>query len=198
MSKTWKLFFYFRWPRRPELSLTGCRTSRLSSVQISTVESWWSPTPLTWHGTGPLVSTHPLPMRASSAGWPQHTQAPIRLILLFLSLPEYPAQLMGCFCRCELWIRTVRKPWNLIQWDILLLLSNAPHHIFNLLLSSMLCSNVGMDNKDQFSPPPFNQVMSNPDRRPCHNTDFLRYNNIINGADWHTVPGSKNVCCSKR
>lgn len=40
----------------------------------------------------------------------------------------------------------------------------------------------------------FNQVMSNPDRRPCHNKDFLRYNNIINGADWHNVPGSKNVC----
>ncbi|KAK0145803.1 putative carboxypeptidase X1 [Merluccius polli] len=38
-----------------------------------------------------------------------------------------------------------------------------------------------------------NQVMSNPDRRPCHNKDFLRYNNIINGADWHTVPGSKHA-----
>ncbi|XP_060904538.1 probable carboxypeptidase X1 isoform X2 [Labrus mixtus] len=37
-----------------------------------------------------------------------------------------------------------------------------------------------------------NQVMSNPDRRPCHNKDFLRYNNIINGAEWHTVPGSMN------
>ncbi|XP_073676241.1 probable carboxypeptidase X1 [Garra rufa] len=37
-----------------------------------------------------------------------------------------------------------------------------------------------------------NHVMSNPDRRPCHNEDFLRYNNIINGADWHTVPGSMN------
>uniref|UniRef100_UPI003AAFD981 probable carboxypeptidase X1 n=1 Tax=Centroberyx gerrardi TaxID=166262 RepID=UPI003AAFD981 len=37
-----------------------------------------------------------------------------------------------------------------------------------------------------------NQVMSNPDRRPCHNKDFLRYNNIINGANWHTVPGSMN------
>ncbi|XP_028816055.1 probable carboxypeptidase X1 isoform X2 [Denticeps clupeoides] len=37
-----------------------------------------------------------------------------------------------------------------------------------------------------------NQVMSNPDRRPCHNEDFLRHNNIINGADWHTVPGSMN------
>nr|XP_057910595.1 probable carboxypeptidase X1 [Doryrhamphus excisus] len=37
-----------------------------------------------------------------------------------------------------------------------------------------------------------NQVMSNPDRRPCHNKDFLRYNNIINGAAWHNVPGSMN------
>ncbi|XP_042274282.1 probable carboxypeptidase X1 isoform X1 [Thunnus maccoyii] len=37
-----------------------------------------------------------------------------------------------------------------------------------------------------------NQMMSNPDRRPCHNRDFLRYNNIINGADWHNVPGSMN------
>ncbi|KAM4586418.1 putative carboxypeptidase X1 [Fundulus diaphanus] len=37
-----------------------------------------------------------------------------------------------------------------------------------------------------------NQAMSNPDRRPCHNKDFLRYNNIINGADWHNVPGSMN------
>ncbi|CAG04706.1 unnamed protein product, partial [Tetraodon nigroviridis] len=37
-----------------------------------------------------------------------------------------------------------------------------------------------------------NQVMSNPNRRPCHNVDFLRHNNIINGADWHNVPGSMN------
>ncbi|XP_040904080.1 probable carboxypeptidase X1 isoform X2 [Toxotes jaculatrix] len=37
-----------------------------------------------------------------------------------------------------------------------------------------------------------NQVMSNPNRRPCHNKDFIRYNNIINGADWHNVPGSMN------
>lgn len=44
----------------------------------------------------------------------------------------------------------------------------------------------------------FNQVMSNPDRRPCHNKDFLRYNNIINGADWHNVPGSKKECVFKR
>ncbi|KAG7335317.1 hypothetical protein KOW79_001913 [Hemibagrus wyckioides] len=37
-----------------------------------------------------------------------------------------------------------------------------------------------------------NHVMSNPDRRPCHNKDFTRQNNIINGANWHTVPGSMN------
>ncbi|XP_036445842.1 probable carboxypeptidase X1 [Colossoma macropomum] len=37
-----------------------------------------------------------------------------------------------------------------------------------------------------------NHVMSNPDRRPCHYDDFVRHNNIINGADWHTVPGSMN------
>ncbi|XP_036406873.1 probable carboxypeptidase X1 [Megalops cyprinoides] len=37
-----------------------------------------------------------------------------------------------------------------------------------------------------------NHVMSNPDRRPCHQDDFLRHNNIINGANWHTVPGSMN------
>ncbi|XP_030621360.1 probable carboxypeptidase X1 [Chanos chanos] len=37
-----------------------------------------------------------------------------------------------------------------------------------------------------------NHVMSNPDRRPCHYVDFLRHNNIINGASWHTVPGSMN------
>uniref|UniRef100_A0A4W5PN21 Peptidase M14 domain-containing protein n=1 Tax=Hucho hucho TaxID=62062 RepID=A0A4W5PN21_9TELE len=37
-----------------------------------------------------------------------------------------------------------------------------------------------------------NQVMLNPDRRLCHNENFQRYNNIINGANWHTVPGSMN------
>ncbi|KAI5097763.1 putative carboxypeptidase X1 isoform X1 [Silurus meridionalis] len=37
-----------------------------------------------------------------------------------------------------------------------------------------------------------NHVMSNPNRRPCHNKDFTRQNNIINGANWHTVPGSMN------
>ncbi|XP_066535429.1 probable carboxypeptidase X1 isoform X3 [Hoplias malabaricus] len=34
-----------------------------------------------------------------------------------------------------------------------------------------------------------NLVMANPDRRICHYEDFLSHNNIINGADWHTVPG---------
>ncbi|XP_053507555.1 probable carboxypeptidase X1 isoform X6 [Ictalurus furcatus] len=37
-----------------------------------------------------------------------------------------------------------------------------------------------------------NHVMSSPDRRPCHNKDFTRQNNIVNGANWHTVPGSMN------
>ncbi|XP_039607813.1 probable carboxypeptidase X1 [Polypterus senegalus] len=37
-----------------------------------------------------------------------------------------------------------------------------------------------------------NRVMLDPDRRPCHNEDFMRENNIINGANWHTVPGSMN------
>ncbi|XP_066535428.1 probable carboxypeptidase X1 isoform X2 [Hoplias malabaricus] len=37
-----------------------------------------------------------------------------------------------------------------------------------------------------------NLVMANPDRRICHYEDFLSHNNIINGADWHTVPGSMN------
>ncbi|KAL6475955.1 hypothetical protein MHYP_G00144540 [Metynnis hypsauchen] len=37
-----------------------------------------------------------------------------------------------------------------------------------------------------------NHVMSNLDRRPCHYDDFVRHNNIINGANWHTVPGSMN------
>ncbi|XP_058890529.1 probable carboxypeptidase X1 [Acipenser ruthenus] len=37
-----------------------------------------------------------------------------------------------------------------------------------------------------------NQVMVNPDRRHCHNEDFMQGNNIINGANWHTVPGSMN------
>ncbi|XP_008312053.1 probable carboxypeptidase X1 [Cynoglossus semilaevis] len=37
-----------------------------------------------------------------------------------------------------------------------------------------------------------NLVMANPDRRICHNEDFQAHNNIINGGDWHTVPGSMN------
>lgn len=35
-----------------------------------------------------------------------------------------------------------------------------------------------------------NWAMQEPDRRPCHNQDFSLHSNIINGADWHTVPGS--------
>ncbi|XP_045837144.1 probable carboxypeptidase X1 isoform X2 [Meles meles] len=37
-----------------------------------------------------------------------------------------------------------------------------------------------------------NWAMQNPDRRPCHSQDFSSLGNIINGADWHTVPGSMN------
>ncbi|KAM5304798.1 putative carboxypeptidase X1 isoform 2-T2 [Glossophaga mutica] len=37
-----------------------------------------------------------------------------------------------------------------------------------------------------------NWAMQDPDRRPCHNQDFSLHGNIINGADWHTVPGSMN------
>ncbi|XP_028826893.1 probable carboxypeptidase X1 isoform X2 [Denticeps clupeoides] len=37
-----------------------------------------------------------------------------------------------------------------------------------------------------------NQAMANPDRRVCHYENFQQHNNIINGADWHTVPGSMN------
>ncbi|XP_072533956.1 probable carboxypeptidase X1 [Salminus brasiliensis] len=37
-----------------------------------------------------------------------------------------------------------------------------------------------------------NLAMANPDRRICHYEDFQQHNNIINGADWHTVPGSMN------
>lgn len=36
-----------------------------------------------------------------------------------------------------------------------------------------------------------NLVMANPERRICHSEDFQQHNNIINGADWHTVPGSE-------
>ncbi|KAF5900933.1 putative carboxypeptidase X1, partial [Clarias magur] len=37
-----------------------------------------------------------------------------------------------------------------------------------------------------------NLVMANPDRRICHFEDFQQHGNIINGGDWHTVPGSMN------
>ncbi|KAK2896530.1 hypothetical protein QQF64_005969 [Cirrhinus molitorella] len=37
-----------------------------------------------------------------------------------------------------------------------------------------------------------NLVMANPERRICHSEDFQQHNNIINGGDWHTVPGSMN------
>nr|XP_004661522.1 probable carboxypeptidase X1 isoform X2 [Jaculus jaculus] len=37
-----------------------------------------------------------------------------------------------------------------------------------------------------------NRVMQDTDRRPCHSQDFSLHGNIINGADWHTVPGSMN------
>ncbi|XP_024856448.1 probable carboxypeptidase X1 isoform X1 [Bos taurus] len=37
-----------------------------------------------------------------------------------------------------------------------------------------------------------NRAMQDPDRRPCHSQDFSLYGSIINGADWHTVPGSMN------
>lgn len=36
-----------------------------------------------------------------------------------------------------------------------------------------------------------NRAMQDPDRRPCHNQDFSLHGNVINGADWHTVPGSR-------
>ncbi|XP_056327235.1 probable carboxypeptidase X1 [Danio aesculapii] len=37
-----------------------------------------------------------------------------------------------------------------------------------------------------------NLVLANPERRICHSEDFQQHNNIINGANWHTVPGSMN------
>ncbi|XP_061843636.1 probable carboxypeptidase X1 isoform X1 [Nerophis lumbriciformis] len=37
-----------------------------------------------------------------------------------------------------------------------------------------------------------NLAMANPERRLCHNEDFQKYNNIINGGAWHNVPGSMN------
>ncbi|XP_007442689.1 probable carboxypeptidase X1 [Python bivittatus] len=37
-----------------------------------------------------------------------------------------------------------------------------------------------------------NLVMVDDERRLCHYDDFMREGNIINGANWHTVPGSMN------
>ncbi|XP_059577189.1 probable carboxypeptidase X1 isoform X2 [Alligator mississippiensis] len=37
-----------------------------------------------------------------------------------------------------------------------------------------------------------NLVMAQDERRICHYDDFARAGNIINGANWHTVPGSMN------
>uniref|UniRef100_A0A8C6ZDF3 Carboxypeptidase X, M14 family member 1 n=1 Tax=Nothoprocta perdicaria TaxID=30464 RepID=A0A8C6ZDF3_NOTPE len=37
-----------------------------------------------------------------------------------------------------------------------------------------------------------NLAMAREERRPCHYDDFARAGNIINGANWHTVPGSMN------
>ncbi|KAF1516107.1 putative carboxypeptidase X1, partial [Eudyptula minor] len=35
-----------------------------------------------------------------------------------------------------------------------------------------------------------NLAMASEERRLCHYDDFTRFGNIINGANWHTVPGS--------
>ncbi|XP_077638674.1 putative carboxypeptidase X1 [Lonchura striata] len=37
-----------------------------------------------------------------------------------------------------------------------------------------------------------NLAMARGERRPCHQHDFSRFGNIINGAHWHTVAGSMN------
>ncbi|ETE57388.1 putative carboxypeptidase X1, partial [Ophiophagus hannah] len=37
-----------------------------------------------------------------------------------------------------------------------------------------------------------NLVMVDDERRLCHYEDFMQEGNIINGANWHTVPGSMN------
>ncbi|XP_054028425.1 probable carboxypeptidase X1 [Dryobates pubescens] len=37
-----------------------------------------------------------------------------------------------------------------------------------------------------------NLAMASEERRLCHYDDFMRFGNIINGANWHTVPGSMN------
>ncbi|OXB79366.1 UNVERIFIED_CONTAM: hypothetical protein H355_008171 [Colinus virginianus] len=34
-----------------------------------------------------------------------------------------------------------------------------------------------------------NLAMASEERRLCHYDDFMRSGNIINGANWHTVPG---------
>ena len=34
-------------------------------------------------------------------------------------------------------------------------------------------------------------AMASEERRLCHYDDFMRSGNIINGANWHTVPGSE-------
>lgn len=36
-----------------------------------------------------------------------------------------------------------------------------------------------------------NLAMASQERRLCHYDDFIRFGNIINGANWHTVPGSE-------
>ncbi|XP_078392358.1 putative carboxypeptidase X1, partial [Cetorhinus maximus] len=36
------------------------------------------------------------------------------------------------------------------------------------------------------------RAMVQNDRRLCHGTNFMQHGNVINGADWHTVPGSMN------
>ncbi|CAN2388343.1 zinc ion binding [Pristimantis euphronides] len=36
------------------------------------------------------------------------------------------------------------------------------------------------------------RIMADDNRRICHYDNFMRVGNIINGADWHTVPGSMN------
>uniref|UniRef100_A0A8C5U3P8 Peptidase M14 domain-containing protein n=1 Tax=Malurus cyaneus samueli TaxID=2593467 RepID=A0A8C5U3P8_9PASS len=37
-----------------------------------------------------------------------------------------------------------------------------------------------------------NLAMASGERRRCHYDDFTRVGNVINGANWHTVPGSMN------
>uniref|UniRef100_A0A4X2LX77 Carboxypeptidase X, M14 family member 1 n=1 Tax=Vombatus ursinus TaxID=29139 RepID=A0A4X2LX77_VOMUR len=36
------------------------------------------------------------------------------------------------------------------------------------------------------------RAMHEPGRRPCHSEDFSHHGHIINGAQWHSVPGSMN------